>query len=159
MPLNVGDTAPDFSLPSVQGRDVRLGDIKGPKVLTFYKVTCPTCQLTLPFVEKIFKSYGESVSFLGVVQDPKEEVRKFMEDYGLTFSQLIDAPDYRVSSQYEVNVVPTIYLLDGDNRILFVEESFLKAGLEKLVSEIAHLTGSEEVDIFAGADVPPFKAG
>ncbi|MDQ7081584.1 MAG: TlpA disulfide reductase family protein [Aquificota bacterium] len=133
--------------------------MEGVKVITFYKVTCPTCQLTLPFVEKLHKAYGDSVTFLGIVQDPEGEARKFMEDYGLTFTQLIDAPDYRVSSDYMVDVVPTIYLVDGGNRVLFVEESFLKAGLEKLTSELARLSGKEEIDLFGGVSVPPFKAG
>ncbi len=159
MPLNVGETAPDFKLPDISGREVRISDLDGFKMLTFYKVTCPTCQLTLPFVEKIHKAYGSKVHFLGIVQDPPEEADRFRGDYGLTFPQLIDAPDYRVSLDYKVEVVPTLYLINPEGRILFVEESFLKAGLEKIVSEMALITGEEEIDLFAGANVPPFKAG
>ncbi len=159
MPINVGERVPGFRLRSVSGGEVSLEDLEGVKVLTFYKVTCPTCQLTLPFIEKIYRAYGDSATFIGVVQDPEEEARSFMENYGLTFTQLIDAPDYRVSADYMVEVVPTIYLIDGENRVLFVEESFLKAGLEKLVSELSRLSGKEEIELFEGVSVPPFKAG
>jgi peroxiredoxin len=159
MPLNVGESAPPFTLRSVGGGEVSLGDVAGLKVITFYKVSCPTCRFTLPFMERIHRAYGDEVTFLGVVQDTEEDARRFAEDHGLTFTQLIDAPDYRVSSLYGVDVVPTIYLLDRENRILFVEESFLKAGIEKIVSELATFTGREEIDVFEGERVPSFKPG
>ena len=159
MPLNVGEIAPDFSLKDTEGNEISLSSVGGLRLLTFYKVTCPTCQLTLPFIEKLHKAYGNSVRFLGIVQDPPEEAVKFARNYGLTFTQLVDAPEYAVSSQYRVEVVPTIYLLNEEGKIIFVGESFLKAGIEKLSSEIARLTDSEEVDVFEGADVPAFKPG
>ena len=159
MPLKVGDKAPGFTLRDYEGREFSLEGLEGYRLVVFYKVTCPTCQLTLPFVERMFGSYGGKVHFLGVVQDPEEEARKFAENYGLTFPQLVDAPDYRVSVDYEVMVVPTIYLIDPEGRIDFVEESFVKASLEELNEKLARIAGREVNPLFEDVSVPAFKAG
>ncbi len=159
MPLKVGDAAPDFTLKDYEGREFSLSGLDGFKLLIFYKVTCPTCQLTLPFVEKMYRSYGGAVHFLGVVQDPEGEARRFAEDYGFTFPQLIDAPDYKTSIDYEVMVVPTVYLVDPEGRISFVEESFVKASLEELNERLAEIAGKEVNPIFEDVSVPAFKAG
>lgn len=159
MPLKVGSSAPDFTLKDVEGREYEFHTLEGYKLLVFYKVTCPTCQLTLPFVEKMFRSYRGGINFLGIVQDSPKEAEDFASKYGLTFPQLIDAPDYEVSLAYDVQVVPTIYLIDPDNRIVFVEESFVKSSLEKLNEELAKIADREVNPLFEDVSVPPFKAG
>ena len=159
MPLKVGDRAPGFTLRDYEGNEFSLENLEGYKLLVFYKVTCPTCQLTLPFVERMFRSYGDRIHFLGVVQDPAEEARKFAGDYGLTFPQLIDAPEYKTSVDYDVMVVPTIYLIDPEGKIAFVEESFVKASLEELNRKLAEISGKEVNPLFEDVSVPAFKAG
>ncbi len=159
MPLGVGGIAPDFKLKDLEGKEHQLFTCDGYKLLVFYKVTCPTCQLTLPFVEGMFKSYGDVIAFFGVAQDLPEDVRRFIENYGLTFTQLIDAPDYEVSVKYDVQVVPTIYLISDKGRIEFVEESFVKSSLEELNEKLAQLAGRDVNPLFEDVSVPPFKAG
>ncbi len=159
MPLKVGDKSPDFRLKDADGREFKLYSLEGFKLLTFYKVTCPTCQLTLPFVEKMFKSYGDKIYFLGIVQDPPKEAKDFMSKYGLTFPQLIDAPDYGVSLVYDVQVVPTIYMIDENNEVVFAEESFIKKSLEELNSKLADIAEKKVNPLFEDVSVPPFKAG
>ncbi len=159
MPLKISDKAPNFVLKSPEGDEISLSALKGYKLLVFYKITCPTCQLTLPFVQKLFESYGHAVRFLGISQDGEEETRRFAQDYGLTFPQLIDYPDYPASLSYDVQVVPTLYLVDEEGRIDFVLESFVKSSLEELSEKLADLAGSEVNPLFEDVSVPPFKAG
>lgn len=159
MPLKEGDKAPDFLLRDVNGVEHHLFSQKGYKLVVFYKVTCPTCQLTLPFIEKMFRSYGEGVKFFGVSQDSADDTRRFSEDYGLTFTQLIDYPEYEVSLKYDINVVPTIYLIDPEGRVVFSEEGFVKSSMERLNVDIAGASGSEINPIFEDVSVPAFKAG
>ena len=159
MPLKVGDRVPGFTLKDFEGREFSLNDLEGHRLLVFYKVTCPTCQLTLPFVEKMFRSYGDRIYFISVVQDLEGEARKFARNHCLTFPQLIDAPDYRVSSDYDVRVVPTIYLVDTEEKVSFVEESFVKASLEELNKKLAEISNKEVNPLFEDVSVPTFKAG
>jgi len=157
MALKPGDLAPAFELPRCGGE----GTVRDGfhKLVVFYKVTCPTCQLTLPFVERLFKNYGDAVSFVGISQDNCKDTLKFMEDYGLSFLQLSDDDGYRVSVGFDVQVVPTIYLLDASNKVVFVEEGFVKSSMERLNSLLSELTGIGENPLFEDVSVPAFKAG
>ena len=159
MALRVGEKAPSFSLKDIGGSEIELLGGDGYKLLVFYKVSCPTCQLTLPFINKMFESYRSAVNFYGVSQDSPEDTENFCKKYGLTFPQLIDHPDYKASISYEVQVVPTIYLVDGEGTITFSEEGFVKNSLESLNEELARICGIAVNPLFEDVSVPAFKAG
>ncbi len=157
MPLGRHEGASGFVLRDLRGEERRLPE-KGSVLLVFYKVSCPTCQLTLPFIGRMHRAYGSALSFLGVGQDPPEEVSLFAERYRLDFPQLPEPPPYEVSSAYEVQVVPTLYLIE-EGRILRVEESFVKSSLASLNEELARRAGTDPLPLFEGVSVPPFKPG
>jgi len=135
MPLERHERAPGFLLRDLGGEERRL-PAEGCVLLVFYKVSCPTCQLTLPFVGRMHRAYSPALSFLGIGQDPPREVSLFAEKHGLDFPQLPEPPPYEVSFAYRVQVVPTLYLIEG-GRILWVEESFVRSSLESLNRELA----------------------
>lgn len=159
MPLKTGDRAEPFELPDKDGNFYFLEDLQGYKLLVFYKVTCGACQLTLPFVERIHRLYGDKVAVLGIAQDPEHAVEDFAKTYRLSFPQLIDHPDYGVSVDYDVQVVPTIFLIDPEGFIEFVSHSFVKAELQRLTERLARIAQAPFEDIFAGQRVPELKPG
>ncbi len=159
MPLSEETQAPAFEKRDQEGREWSLSGLDGYKLIVFYKVTCPTCQLTLPFIEKLHQFYGDRVKILGIIQDPPDKAKEFMQKYGLTFPQLIDAPDYPTSIDYDVQVVPTYYLIDPDGKIEIARESFVKKELEELNERLAHIAGREVNPLFEDVSVPAFKAG
>jgi len=159
MPLKEGIEAPDFRMKDQDGKEWSLSGLEGYRFLIFYKVTCPTCQLTLPFIEKLYRWYGDKIHIFGVIQDPEDKAKEFMKNYGLTFPQLIDAPDYPTSIKYDVQVVPTYYLIDPQGRIILSRESFVKKELEELNERLAGIAGKEVNPLFEDVSVPAFKAG
>ncbi|MEN3028528.1 MAG: TlpA disulfide reductase family protein [Aquificaceae bacterium] len=159
MPLKVGELVPNFELSDIEGNFYSPQEVQGKKLIVFYKTTCPTCQLTLPFVEKLYRLYHNHISVWAVVQDPEQEAFKFAQNYGLTFPQLIDYPEYGVSIKYKVQVVPTLYLVEEGGRVEFVSHSFVKADLRKLNELLAFSAGVLPQDIFAGQEVPEQKPG
>ncbi|MCS7197042.1 MAG: TlpA family protein disulfide reductase [Aquificaceae bacterium] len=159
MPLKVGDSAPNFELSDIEGNFYSPERVHGKKLLVFYKTTCPTCQLTLPFVEKLYQLYRNHVSVWGIVQDPEQEAFKFAQKYNLNFPQLIDYPGYEVSMEYRVQVVPTLYLVEEGGGVEFVSNSFVKADLKKLNELLASFAGIPPLDLFAGQSVPEQKPG
>jgi len=58
--LGTGVRAPEFELRTMDAKPFSLGDAlaRGPAVLVFFKVSCPTCQYALPFFERLYKAYG-----------------------------------------------------------------------------------------------------
>src|SRR5438105_2589339 len=80
--LETGDDAPDFELPDAQGRTWSMREIvaNGPAVIAFFKTTCPVCQLTMPFLERL---YRKGAPIFGISQDDPESTREFNEEFGI----------------------------------------------------------------------------
>src|SRR6266436_5876129 len=98
-----GNVAPGFSLKSLDGKEFSLSAAleRGPVVLAFFKVSCPVCKFTFPFLERVFKAYGSSeVTFLGISQDNSSASRDFANEFGVTFPILLDTAGYPVSNAY-----------------------------------------------------------
>ena len=66
-PLQVGDTAPDFTLESVDGNSISLSDFRGKVVLlVFTSVKCVDCEKQMPYIEAVYKESGEKLAVLDI---------------------------------------------------------------------------------------------
>jgi peroxiredoxin len=161
--LAAGAEAPPIELPDAQGRKVVVAQLlqKGPVLAAFYKVSCPVCQFTLPFVERIHKAYGnDKVAILGISQDNARDTREFNAEYGLTFPSLIDAEDYSVSNAYGLTNVPTLFLIQPDGTIAASFMGFDKKGLEGVSASFAdHLSKPVAAVFRPDENVPDHKPG
>src|SRR6202022_4541027 len=145
--INAGNAAPDFSLKGLDGKEYSLGDLtkKGPVVAAFFKVSCPVCQFTFPFLERLYKSCGgDGVTFLGISQDDARATQNFAKEYGVTFPLLLDESGYPVSNAYGLTNVPTIFLIDTDGTVKVSSMGFDKKDLEKIA---AHLDERKKISL------------
>jgi peroxiredoxin len=150
--------APDFELPSLAGNSERLSAClrTRPVVLAFFKVTCPTCQLTFPFLERLHKSSGpETPRMIAISQDDPRATEEFNRRFGVTFTTLLDAKEerYPVSNAYRIVTVPTMLLVEPDGRVSEFADAFDKAMIERL----GHRFG---IEVFSPDErVPVFRPG
>jgi peroxiredoxin len=134
--LSVGQLAPDFQLLDVQGRSHRLTEAlkKGPVALVFFKSDCPTCQFTFPYIQKIYSKVGSTAGWTlwGISEDDSAETARFARQFGITFDLLIDEHPYVVSSDYGLQFVPAIFLIEPNGQITVSEYGFNKAALNSI---------------------------
>jgi peroxiredoxin len=152
----------DFELPTVNGTKLGLSRQlgKSPVLLIFFKHNCPTCQLTLPYLERLYSRYGGSkAAFWAIAQDDEQEASKFAEDYGINYNILLDKKPYRVSRKFDFSIVPNVILLDRDGREIFRFMGFQKDELEKLNYVLAGLDNGTEPLFSESDDVPAVKPG
>lgn len=161
--LTAGKTAPYFSLVTTLGRKLSLADAlrSGPVLLAFFKVSCPTCQFTLPFLERVHRAYGDAnFTLWGISQNEAADSREFIHEFGLQFPVLLDDSGYPVSNQYGITNVPTLFLISPDGKIQISSAGFAKADLEKVAAEAAHVSSKPALPIFRpGEVVPQYKPG
>lgn len=133
----------------------------GPVVVAFFKISCPVCRFTFPFLERLYKRYGgDGVTFLGVSQDDARATKRFVEDYGVTFPVLLEETGYLVSNGYGLTNVPTIFLIDSDAAIRVASMGFGKADLENIANELAARRQQAPAALFlADERVPDYKPG
>ena len=156
--IGEGDKAPDFSLRDLTGNRHSLAEIAGgkPVLLAFYKVSCPTCQFTFPFLERMYKGRSSAgIGMCAISQDDPESTREFNREFGLTMPALLDTEEegYRASNDYGLAFVPALFLVEPGGRISFAMTGFEKRAVE----ELGRRFGAEP---FAGGDyVPEWKSG
>ena len=82
--------APDFELADLDGNRVALSKLtrEGPILVAFFKVSCPTCQYTLPYLQRFVDE--NAIRLVGISQDEAAATRRFCEAYGITFPILLD---------------------------------------------------------------------
>lgn len=115
----VGAFAPDFSLTSLDGEQVRLSDYRGKRVIVnFWATWCPPCRAEMPALEEIWQQYDEEVVILGVDQGESPQlVANFTRvQVPVTFPILLDT-DHAIGDGYWVRSLPTTFFIDPDGVI------------------------------------------
>jgi peroxiredoxin len=162
--LPAGTLAPHFSLPAIDGDKFSLQAAlkKGPVLAAFFKVSCPTCQYTFPYLERLHKTQGgKKITIVGVSQNNKNDTTAFLKEYGVTFPTLLDDPNgYAVSNAYGLTNVPTLFLVGQDGKIEISSVGWVKQEIEDINRKLAAAQQTAPASIFRpGEDVHAFRAG
>jgi peroxiredoxin len=143
--LAVGSGAPDFTLVDAQGNEVRLSERRGKVVvLDFWCTWSPLCSKTLPEVQKLHQRFAadERVEVFGLaVQEPQgSDPEAALRSAGCTYPLLLNGE--RAVGSYAVTVMPTLYVIGTDGRVLYAASGFDSA-LEQRVGDLIerHLGG------------------
>jgi peroxiredoxin len=154
-PLEAGARAPEFRLPQLEGGETSLAEIlaQGPALLVFFKVSCPVCQLAMPFFERLRQT--ERLRVYGVSQNDARDTREFAKRYGVTFPILLDlqSTGFPVSNAYGLTNVPTAFLVERDGAIAQTIHGWNR-------QQMSALGATNGVVVIQPADnVPEWKAG
>lgn len=158
--LEQGTNAPRFELRLVDGSEERGPEFDRWTLLVFYKTTCPTCQLALPYLDA-FQAYGEAgLSTLAIVEDPPAAAEGFRRSFGGTLDTVTEAPPYPVSSSYGLTNVPTLFLVEPGGRVAKTIVAFSKEAYSALSVTVATALGVPVVEVFWADDgAPVWKPG
>lgn len=113
-------TAPDFSLPGLDGKTVRLSDSDGQvRIVDFWATWCPPCRKEIPHFQALHEKYGSrGLTVIGVALDEEgaDVVRPFVEQQGMTYASVIGNHD--VARQYGgIEAIPTTFVIDRHGRV------------------------------------------
>jgi len=162
--LTAGVLAPDFTLPAMDGHQFSLKEAlcRGPVLVAFFKISCPVCQFALPYIERIYRAYGNrNVAIIGISQNDQNDTAAFLKQYGITFPVLLDeTSSYPVSNAYGLTNVPTLFWIAQDGEIEVSSVGWVKKELEQIRQRAAEVTGAAPMLLFEqGEQVPEFRAG
>jgi peroxiredoxin len=127
----------------------------GPALLAFFKISCPVCQLTAPYLERLAANNASRLQVVGISQDEAGATRGFAQCFGLTFPVLLDPSEdnYTASNAYGITSVPTLFVIEPDGTISRSFAGFSKRDFEELGARAG-------VSPFGPEDhVPEWKAG
>ena len=116
-----GYLAPQFTLRNLKGNQVSLNSFKGQVVvLNFWATWCVPCRIEMPAFENLYRRYrSQGVTVLGVSLDKgaDEKVKKFVEEYQLSFPILMDS-DGKAEKLYPSVSIPFTFVIDKAGRIV-----------------------------------------
>ncbi len=137
----VAEAAPDFTLKSNKGKNMRLAELRGNVVmLNFWASWCGPCRKEMPLLDALSQRYGAAgFTLLGVnVEEDPRAGDKIIEEMGITFPILYDA-ESDVSQAYNVDAMPTTVMIDKDGKIRYVNRGYRAGDEEKYRKQIREL--------------------
>jgi len=136
--LDAGDQAPVFSLRGLNGTAYRFesGAQPTPCLLVFFETDCPTCLLTIPYLNHLARALDRSSLILGISQDGERETRELSTQAAIEFPVVLDDA-LEITKLYDPVAVPTLYLIDRNGVIIRTQSGFNKLALNEIASEMA----------------------
>jgi peroxiredoxin len=128
--------APDFTLKSDSGANLKLSELRGEVVLiNFWASWCGPCRQEMPLLSELHDKYKDmGFTVLGVnVEENSGDARKLLRDMPVTFPVLFDN-DSKVSRQYDVVAMPSTVLVDRDGNVRYLHKGY-KPGEEEIYLE------------------------
>src|SRR5262245_35321616 len=116
--------APEFSLPSLDGRRVSLSDYKGRKklVISYWASWCGPCRLEMPSLRSFYQTYHKPDSdfeLLAIsIDEDQSQAESFARQERLPFPVLLD-PDSRAADAYSVGAIPALFVVEKDGRVSY----------------------------------------
>jgi thiol-disulfide isomerase/thioredoxin len=127
--LPKGGAAPLFSLQKFEGGTVNLAELHGHVVmLDFWATWCGPCVAEMPTLHKLAREYeSKGVTFVAADQDDpedaKEAVQKFVTQVQPGLGPYVAMGDPAMTRQYKVRAFPTLYVIDGEGRVIDAREA------------------------------------
>ncbi len=126
-----GERVPDFSLPTLDGRTVRMSELRGsPVLINFWATWCGPCKQELPLiVEQYNWNKGRGLRVLAIdtlANDNVEDMRKFAQQFNMNFDVLVDEHD-AVAGGWNIMGLPTTLFVKPDGTIAKVHVGQLTA--------------------------------
>jgi len=113
--------APGFELASLDGTTIDLGRYRGQLVLLhFWATFCEPCRKELPALDRLARHLGvDSPAILAVAvdRDRPQQVKQFVREHAIDLRIPLD-PDGEVRNSYEIDALPTTYLIGPDGRFV-----------------------------------------
>jgi len=116
--IGKGNRFRDFTLPDLSGRvfDTKTARVQGPLIAAFFKVNCPVCQMTFPYLQRLADMHPNA-QVVGVSQNDPAATGDYAKTYGCTFPMLLDA-SLSVTDSFDLQTVPAVYLTDDSGEVL-----------------------------------------
>lgn len=111
----VGQVPPDFTATTLDGKQVRLSELKGKPVwLNFGATWCTACRAEAPDIQTVYDQAKGKAVVVGIyLSEDDATIKQYADRLGLTYPQLSD-PDTKISSRYRTVGIPTHFFIDSE---------------------------------------------
>lgn len=142
----IGDRAPDFTLPGIDGKSVSLSDFSGkPVIINTWSISCIECKKEMPYFQEIYNQYAPGgLVFLSVnTLDSTGSARDFLSKNGYTFTVLFDLKN-EIYKKFccPKNADPNTFFIGADGTIKAIKIGGF-ASKDELANEVNKIMQSQ----------------
>lgn len=133
--------APDFTLKSMQGGNLKLSEHRGEVVMiNFWASWCAPCREEMPILNDLYLRYRDmGFTLLGVnVEEESSGAKKMMSELKVVFPVLFDTSN-EVSKMYKVEAMPSTILVDRDGNMRYLHRGYLPGYEEDYERQVREL--------------------
>lgn len=120
--LNQKSTAPDVTFTTIEGKTIKMADLKGKIVLVnFWATSCSGCIAEMPELIQTYKQYhpnGLELIAVAMSYDPPNHVLNFSQKNKLPFPVMHDSYEEIASKFKDVRLTPTTYVINQEGKII-----------------------------------------
>ena len=148
--------APDFTLPDLAAKKVKLSDFHGKVVLLdFWATWCGPCRAALPHIQALHNELAEKgLQILAIaIGEDAETVLEFVERNKMSLKVLLDTQDIS-STLYKVSAIPKTFLIDRQGKVVQIYTGFGPGREAELREQIESLLAATPATQDAGAMNP-----
>ena len=124
--ITAASGAPDFTLPSLDGPNLRLQEQRGQVVMiNFWATWCGPCRVEMPHLARLYDKYrgsGFTVLAVNIDEDPYKAA-SLAKQLGMRFPVLLDK-EKKVSRLYDLSTMPSTILVDREGRVRYVHRGY-----------------------------------
>ncbi len=138
--IQVGDEAPDFTVNMLDGRTIKLSELRGKVVMVcFWATWCPPCRQELAHLQEgvIDQFAGKEFVVLPISRgEGRDVVEKFITDNGYKFAVGLD-PDQSIYRLYATNFIPRTFIVGKDGKVVYRVAGYDEKSAEEVNAAIA----------------------
>lgn len=137
----INGPAPDFTLKSRTGENIKLSELRGEVVmLNFWASWCAPCRKEMPLLEEIYKKYSDlGFTLLAVnVEEDSSKADILLKDIPVTFPVLFDNTN-KVTKLYKVVAMPSTVIIDRDGNQRYLHRGYLPGYEEEYKKQVKEL--------------------
>jgi peroxiredoxin len=132
--LKSGTPAPEFELPTLDGRSVALGDYGGAQLLLLFSDPhCSPCNALLPELARLHRDHGDELPILMITRGEVAENRAYIAEHGIDFTVALQ-PGWRISKRYGIFETPVAFLIDEEGRLV----TGVARGRDEILAVVRH---------------------
>ena len=136
-----GDPAPDFTLKSLSGGNIKLSELRGTVVLlNFWASWCGPCRTEMPLLDELYQEYRDyGFTILGVnLDENRDQANLLLDKIPVSFPVLFD-PANSTSETYQVDAMPTTVLIDRNGKVRYHHRGYKDGYMDHYRTEVKEL--------------------
>ena len=133
--------APDFTLKSLSGENLKLSELRGQVVLVnFWASWCGPCRQEMPLLDEMYQRYQKlGFTILGVnVEQDVAPAQAMLKENPVHFPVLFD-PQSTASKLYNLNAMPTTVLVDRSGNVRYLHQGYMPGYEQTYQQQVSEL--------------------